>query len=333
MNYARIAGTALYAPGEPISNAELMRLAGIEFDADRYEAKIGIVNRHIARLRGLEQTTADFAEHAARAALADAGISASDVDLFIVATDTPEYISPPTAVLLQGRLQGEQRNVGSFDINASCAGFATAFDTASRIVASDPDVHTAVVTGVYNMPAYARDGDAFGLSIFADGAGSFVLTKAKEAGYVATARVSDGTQWDYVGVYTGGTRRPITHEVLNEGTYGLQLLKRLPGDRNVKLWPDVVHRVAERAGFAIEDIDQIIYTQINRSVIEQVNEILGVDMEKSHTIMDRYGYTGSACVPMAFADALSQKRVKRGDRVIFVASGAGLAVTANAFIY
>jgi 3-oxoacyl-[acyl-carrier-protein] synthase-3 len=101
----------------------------------------------------------------------------------------------------------------------------------------------------------------------------------------------------------------------------------------VKLWPDVVRRVAERAGFAIEHVDQIIYTQINRSVIEQVNEILGIDMEKSHTIMDRYGYTGSACVPMAFADALSQKRVERGDRVIFVASGAGLAVTANAFIY
>ncbi|TVQ23861.1 MAG: ketoacyl-ACP synthase III [Spirochaetaceae bacterium] len=333
MSYARIAGTGLYAPGEPITNEELMSLAGIEFDADRYREKIGIGTRHIARLRGLEETTADFAEQAARRALADAKIDASDVDLFIVATDTPEYISPPTAVLMQGRLQGGQTNSGSFDINASCAGFATAYDTAARIVASDPDVHTAVVTGVYNMPAYARDGDAFGLSIFADGAGSFVLTKADEAGYVATARVSDGTQWDFVGVYAGGTKRPITHEVLDEGTYGLQLLKRLPGDRNVKLWPDVVHRVAARAGFAIKDIDQVIYTQINRSVIEQVNEILGIPMTKSHTIMDRYGYTGSACVPMAFADAVAQGAVSRGDRVVFVASGAGLAVTANAFIY
>ncbi len=333
MSYARIAGTGLYAPGEPIPNDELMTLAGIEFDADRYRDKIGIEKRHIARLRGLEETTADFAEHAARRALSDAKMDASDVDLFIVATDTPEYISPPTAVLLQGRLQGGQKNSGSFDINASCAGFATAYDTAARIVANDPDVHTAVVTGVYNMPAYARDGDAFGLSIFADGAGSFVITKADEAGYVATARVSDGTQWDFVGVYAGGTKRPITHAVLDEGTYGLQLLKRLPGDRNVKLWPDVVKRVAARAGFAINDIDQVIYTQINRSVIEQVNEILGVPMTKSHTIMDRYGYTGSACVPMAFADAVAQGSVNRDDRVVFVASGAGLAVTANAFIY
>lgn len=333
MTYARIAGTGMYAPGESISNTELMSIAGIEFDAARYEEKIGIHHRHIARLRNMDETTADFAEKAATAALADARIDADDVDLFIVATDTPEYISPPTAVLLQGRLQGAQKNAGSFDVNASCAGFATAFDTAARIVATDPDVQVAVVTGVYNMPAYARDGDAFGLSIFADGAGSFVLTKADSAGYLATARVSDGTQWDFVGVYAGGTKRPITHEVLDEGTYGLQLLKRLPGDRNVHLWPDVVRRVAERAGFAIGDIDQVIYTQINRSVIEQVNGILEIPMAKSHTIMDRFGYTGSACVPMAFADAAAREKVHRGDRVVFVASGAGLAVTANAFIY
>lgn len=333
MSYARVTSTALYAPGEPISNDELMQIAGIEFDAQRYREKIGIEKRHIARLRGIDETTADFAEQAGRQAISRAGLEPEDIDLFIVATDTPEYISPPTAVVLQGRLQGGQRDVGSFDVNASCAGFASAFDTAARIVAGDPDVQHALVTGVYNMPAYARDGDTFGLSIFADGAGAFVISKGDEPGYVAGSRLTDGTQWNYVGVYTGGTRHPVTHKRLDDGEYGLQLLQRLPGDRNVKLWPGVVEKTVEKAGFKLEEVDHIIYTQINRSVIEQVNEILGIPMEKSHTIMDRYGYTGSGCVPMAFADAVEQGKVSRGDRVVFVASGAGLAVSSNAFIY
>lgn len=333
MSYARVAATALYAPGEAISNDELMRIAEIEFDAQKYREKIGIESRHIARLRGIDETTADFAEAAAKKAIENAELNPADIDLFIVATDTPEYISPPTAVVLQGRLQGGQRDVGSFDVNASCAGFASAFDTAARIVASDPDVRHAVVTGVYNMPAYARDGDAFGLSIFADGAGAFVLSKSDQPGYIAGSRLTDGTQWNYVGVYTGGTRHPVTHKRLDEGEYGLQLLQSLPGDRNVRLWPGVVEKTIAKAGFAVGDIDQIIYTQINRSVIERVNDILGIPMEKSHTIMDRYGYTGSACVPMAFADAVEQEKVSRGERVVFVASGAGLAVSSNAFIY
>lgn len=333
MSYAYVAATALYAPGEPIDNEELMRIAGIEFDAGKYRDRIGIERRHIARLRGIEESTADFAEAASRKAIANAGLSPDDIDLFVVATDTPEYISPPTAVVLQGRLQGGQRDVGAFDVNASCAGFASAFDTACRIVASDPEVRHAVVTGVYNMPAYARDGDAFALSIFADGAGSFVLSTSESPGYITGCRLTDGTQWNFVGVYTGGTRHPVTHKRLDDGEYGLQLLQRLPGDRNVKLWPGMVRKTIDRAGFAIDEIDRIIYTQINRSVIEQVNGILGIPQERSHTIMDRFGYTGSACVPMAFADAVEQGKVSRGDRVVFVASGAGLAVSSNVFVY
>src|SRR5512133_3390906 len=108
MAYARIVGTGIYAPGPAIDNAELKTLTGIEFDAAKHEAKLGIAARHIARLSGLDETTADFAEKAARAALEDAGVDPMAVGLFIVATDTPEYISPATGILLQGRLQGRE---------------------------------------------------------------------------------------------------------------------------------------------------------------------------------------------------------------------------------
>ncbi len=138
MAKAKIVGTGLYAPGEPIDNEELMRLAGVEFDAAKLEEKIGIRTRHIARLRGIDETTADFAEKAARAALADAGVDADDVGLFIVATDTPEYVSPATAILLQGRLQGGEREAGAFDVGASCASFVTALDAAARMIVDRP---------------------------------------------------------------------------------------------------------------------------------------------------------------------------------------------------
>jgi 3-oxoacyl-[acyl-carrier-protein] synthase III len=330
---AGVRGQGLYAPGQAVSNAEVKRLAGVEFDAERLEARLGIRTRHIARLRGIHETTADFACRAAEAALRDAGAEAAEMDLIVVGTDTPEFVSPATAIVVQGRLQGGERPAMSFDVGASCAGFVTAFDAAARIVATDPAVKKALVIGVYNMPAHLRDGDAFGWSIFADGAAAFVLEKRDAPGYLAGSFRTDGTQWNYVGVYAGGTRKPVTREILDKGTYGLELLQRLPGDRNVKLWPPLVHDLLKKAGLGIRDVDHILFTQINRSVIEEVMGILGLPMGKTTTVMDRYGYTGSACVPMAFCEAVKAGSIRRGDKVVLVASGAGLAVGANLFVY
>jgi len=336
MAKAKIIGTGLYAPGEPIGNEELKRLAGIEFDAERLESKIGIRERHIARLRGVDETTADFSEKAARAALANAGVDPLDVDLFIVGTDTPEYVSPATAMLVQGRLQGGQRDCGAFDVGASCASFTTALDAAARMVAGDPAIRTAVVVGVYDMTAHIRPGDAFGWSIFADGAGAVVLRKTTDddpSGYVTGKLVADGTQWNYIGVYAGGARKPVTKELLDAGTYGLELLQRLPGDRNLKLWPPVVRALCEKGDVPLAKVARFVFTQINRSVIFDVMDALERPRDLAPTVMDRYGYTGSACVPMAFHHAVKDGAVKRGDTVVFCASGAGLAVGANLFTY
>lgn len=340
MAKAKIIGTGIYVPGEPVDNATLKVRTGIEFDAEKLETKLGIRARHIARLNAegsaaISETTADFCERAAKHALAAAGVDANDVGLFIVATDTPEYISPATAILLQGRLQGGERETESFDIGASCASFVTALDTAARRIATDPGLRFAVVVGVYNMPAFIRPGDAFGWSIFADGAGAVVLERTEDSdasGYVDGVFRSDGTQWNYVGVYAGGTRRPVTKELLDAGTWGLELLQRLPGDRNVKLWPPLVRRLLEKANHAKQDVDHYIFTQINRSVIEEVMGILGEDMSKTTTVMDRYGYTGSGCVPMALHHAIAEGRVRKGDAVVLVASGAGFAVGANLLV-
>ncbi len=335
MPKAKIVGTGLYVPGKAIDNDELKALAGIEFDSGPIENKIGIKRRHIARLRAMDETTADFADKAARAALANAGVKPEEVGLFIVGTDTPEYISPATSIILQGRLQGDEAESETFDVNATCAGFVTALDSAARIVATDKSLRYALVVGVYDMPSFLRPGDAFGWSIFADGAGAVLLERTGDddpSGYVEGCFRANGTQWDYIGVYAGGARRPVTREVLDAGTWGLELLQRLPGDRNVKLWPPMVRRVVEKAGWRLEDVGHFIFTQINRSVIEQVMAILGRPMSDSTCVMDRYGYTGSGCIPMALHTALGEGRVKKGDAVVLVASGAGFAVGANLLV-
>lgn len=335
MSVACIVGTGIYAPGEPIDNEELKKRTGIEFDSARHEAKLGIARRHIARLSGLEESTADFAEKASRNALSDAGVDPAEVGLFIVATDTPEYISPATAILLQGRLQRGETESRAFDVGASCASFVAALDIAARAVVSDQSLKYALVVGVYNMPAYVRDGDAFGWSIFADGAGAVVLAKSEagsegneKSGYIEGVFRADGTQWNYVGVYSGGTRKPVTKELLESGEFGLQLLQRLPGDRNIKLWPPLVLRLLQKACVRQSEVNHYFFTQINKSVIAEVMGILDEPLSKTTTVMEDYGYTGSACVPMALHAARSSNAVKKGDLVVLVASGAGLAVGA-----
>ncbi|MDR2126975.1 MAG: ketoacyl-ACP synthase III [Prevotellaceae bacterium] len=331
-----ILGTGLYAPGEAINNTELKQLANIEFDAKKTEEKIGIYQRHIAHLRGIAETTADFVTHAAKEAIKHAGITPDEAGLFIVATDTPEFITPATAIVVQGRIQQNEAWAMAFDISASCASFTMAFDTAASILNSNPHIKYAVVTGVYNMPAFIRPDDAFGYSIFADGAAAFVLERTKEeqgSAYIGSQMLTDGTQWDYIGIYAGGAKNPVTHELIDENKHGLLSLQPLPGDRNVRLWPIIIKKILEKYECSLNEIDHYIFTQINRSVIVKVMDAIGQPLEKAHFIMNKYGYTGSACLPMTFHEGIQNGVIRRGDKILFVASGAGLSVGSNLFIY
>ena len=332
---SKIIGIGSYVPGAPITNSQLKELANIDFDAEKLENKLGIKQRHAAKLSAVDESCADFATKATMNAIANAKLDPKEIDLFIVATDTPEYISPSTAMIVQGRIQEGEHACAAFDLNASCASFAKAYDIAAKMIKYDPQIKHAVVTGVYNMCAHVRSQDPFGHTIFADGAGAFVLSKedSEQSDYQCGYHLTDGTQWNYVGIYTGGTKTPFTPELYQQGEYGLQLLQQLPGDRNVRLWPLILESLLKRAQVEQDQVDHFIFTQINRHVITQVMEILGRPMSDTTCVMDRYGYTGSACLPMAFEAAVKSGNIKRGDRVALIASGAGLAVGANLFRY
>ncbi len=339
---SKVIGVGLYAPGEAISNEKLTELTGVDFDYEKFEKGLGIAKRHIARLSGVDETSADFATKAALDAIDNAGIDPMDVDLFILGSDTPEYVSPATAIIVQGRIQKKQHG-GAFDVSASCASFAVAYDLANHYVKSGT-YKTVCVIGLYNMPAFIRydknDKDApFLVPIFADGAGAIIVQRAdenEESDFLASKIIADGTQWDYIGVYAGGTKKPFSPEkagLLEEKKFGLENLQPLPGDRNVKLWPPLVVDTLSQAGLKTEDVKLFVFTQINLSVIKKVMAALEAPMEKTITVMDKYAYTGSACVPMAFYHAIKEGKIKRGDTVVFTASGAGFAVGCNVFKY
>lgn len=319
---AKIAGSGLYVPKNLITNADMEKLL-VQPLKPSLEGKLGIKQRFIT---GDDESSVDLATHAGQKAIDDAGLTPEDIDLIIVTTDTPEYISPATSSVVQGRLKAV--NAGTFDINASCSGFVSGLDVASRMVMSG-GYNNILLIGVYNMTKFVDKTDVNVFPIFADGAGAVVISKTDEdRGFVDSKLIADGTQYDLLGIYAGGTKHPINQQRLDNKEHLLQFLKPLPPDRNIKLWPPMIKDLLEANGLKIQDIDHIFFTQINKWVIEEVMQILELPMEKTTCIMGEYGYTGSACIPMALDIALKEGKVRQGDNIVFIASGVGFAVAA-----
>ena len=322
---ARIIGTGLYVPDNLITNADMEKLLGQPLKPS-LEGKLGIKQRYIT---GDDESSVDLATKAGERAIIDAGLKPEEIDLVIVATDTPEYISPATSSVVQGRLKAI--NAGTFDLNASCSGFVSGLDVASRMVMAG-GYENILLIGVYNMTKFIDKTDVNVFPIFADGAGAVVISRTTEKrGFVDSKLIADGTQYDLLGIYGGGTKNPVTAELIEQKGHLLQFLKPLPPDRNIKLWPPMIKELLEANGLEFKDIDHVFFTQINKWVIDEVMPILGLPMEKTTCIMDKYGYTGSACIPMALDVALKEGKIKPGDNVVFIASGVGFAVSAALF--
>lgn len=321
---AKIISSGRYVPKNLLTNKDMEKLLGKTLKPS-LESKLGIKQRYIT---DENESSADLATNAALNALEKGNIAPETIDLIIVATDTPEYISPATSSIVQGRLKAI--NAGTFDINASCAGFVTAMDVASRMIMTG-GYKKVLIIGVYNMTKFVDKEDVGVFPIFADGGGAIVLEAGEEKGFLASQLIADGTQWDLLGIYAGGTKKPITKERMENKEHMLQFLKPLPPDRNIKLWPILIQKTLDKVNLDINNVDHFFFTQINKWVIEEVMKIFELPMEKTTCIMDRYGYTGSACIPMALDVAIDEGRVKKGDTVVFVASGVGFAVACTVF--
>jgi 3-oxoacyl-[acyl-carrier-protein] synthase-3 len=329
MSNAKIIGTGVYVPARVVTNDDISRMLGEDI-TEFVTQNLGIHERHIA---ADDESAADLAEKAAKNALANAGISAEDLDLVIVATDTGEYISPATSVVLQHRIGA--KNAGTFDTNCACAGFVTAFDIAAKYIKADANYRHVLVVGVYAMSKFLDWTEKKTATIFADGAGAVVLKATDEdCGQRASKLEAYGEYFDSLGILAGGSKMPITKEVIEEGYYNkVRFAKKVPPEVNIEGWQKIVRQVVERAGLALDDISLFLWTQVNLSTIKIVMEAMGLEWNRTHTIMQKWGYTGSACIPMVLHDAIEGGKLKRGDNFVLCASGGGVNMAAMVFRY
>ncbi|MDX2135662.1 MAG: ketoacyl-ACP synthase III [Saprospiraceae bacterium] len=324
---ATILSTGSCAPERVVENAWFNQLLGEDVDT-WLRTNVHIHRRHWC---AEGESTADLAERACRAALERADCPPEAVDLLIVATDTPEFISPSTASVVQDRL-GLTR-AGTFDLNTACAGFVTALDVGAKYIQADGRYRRVLVVGAYAMSKYLNLEDKKTVTLFADGAGAALLgaTDNPALGLQASRLLTRGEYNTWMGIYAGGAHEPVTEDTIARHAHQLQFVHKFPKELNPEIWSELARGLCAEKGISPGDIDHFFITQININSIWETMDRLGVDRDKAATIMHEYGYTGSACIPMAFDQWMQAGKVKPGDKVLFIGSGGGLAFGAALF--
>lgn len=311
--YSRIAGTGSYLPEKVLTNDDLSKI--VDTNDEWIAARTGIRERHIA---AEGETTSDLAFHAATRAMEAAGVAASEIDLIIVGTTTPDIIFPSTACLLQARLGAN--GCGAFDVNAACSGFLFALSVADKFIKSG-DAKTVLVVGAETLTRMVDWTERTTCVLFGDGAGAVVLKADTETGILSTHLHADGAKkellWNPVGVSVG----------FKEGEKNAGVRINMAGSDvfkyAVKALDSVVEETLSANGLDRHDIDWLIPHQANLRIIEATAKRLDMPMDRVVVTVDRHGNTSSGSVPLALDEAVRSGRVQRGQLVLLEAFGGG----------
>jgi 3-oxoacyl-[acyl-carrier-protein] synthase-3 len=329
MRNAVVTSTGAYLPKRVLPNSYFDEQLGLDVST-WLENTLHIYER---RWCAEDESTVDLAEHAARQALDRAGLHPRDLDLIVVATDTPEYLTPATAAVVQYRLQAG--HAGTFDLNAACAGFVMGLDVASKYIRTDTRYNHVLVIGAYAMSKYLNQQDKKTVTLFADGAGAIILSAedTTERGYLDSELITLGQYYDGMGIYGGGTKHPSTEASIQANEQCLRINYRFPPELNPQVWTRMARSMHQRLGLQPQDVAHYFLTQININSIHRTMENLKLPNERAHTTMQYYGYTGSACLPIVFNDAVEKGLLQPGDRFLMIGSGSGLTFGGVAFTY
>jgi 3-oxoacyl-[acyl-carrier-protein] synthase III len=221
------------------------------------------------------------------------------------------------------------KNAGIFDVDCACASFPALIAVASGLIATTA-MRTILVVGV-DMIHKLTDPSDPGCFLWSDGAGAAVLEGGNHPGFIGAAFQADGAYASGWGILAGGTFEPASIEAVKAGrTQMRRAAGNYPASVNEENWPRLFERLCAENDFKPGDVDQLLFTQISKPSIAIAAKRCNVPLEKCHTIMEKYGYTGSACIPMALDDAIQLGKIKRGDLVVMLASGLGWNQTAVA---
>lgn len=322
-NGVGILGTGSYLPDKVLTNFDLEKM--VDTSDEWIRTRTGIRERRIA---SDGEASSDLAYQASLKALKQAGITAEDLDMILVATITPDMFFPSTACLLQHKLGA--RTVGAMDISAACSGFLYGLSTAYQFVKSGSCRYVLVV-GVECLSRITNWNDRSTCVLFGDGAGAVVVGPVEDGyGFLSFELGSDGSGGDLLLLPGGGSRCPTTAETVNDQLHYIQMNGPEVFKFAVRIMEQASLAALNKAGLKKEEVQILIPHQANFRIIDSARKRLGLREDQVMVNVDKYGNMSAASIPVALDEAVQQKRLKKGDHVVFVGFGGGLTWGASA---
>jgi 3-oxoacyl-[acyl-carrier-protein] synthase-3 len=314
--HVSITGLGCHVPERVVTNEELAQL--VDTSDEWITTRTGIKERRFA---AADEALSDICVPAIERALAAAGVSASEIDLLIVATVTPDMVFPSTAALLADRFG--MVGAAAYDLSAGCTGFMYGLVQAYGLVSSGLS-ECALVVGADVLSKLMNFADRSTCVLFGDGAGAAVLQRVENGGFLAFELGADGSGGVDLHLPAGGSRIPTTAESVARGDHYVHMNGRQVFKFATRVLVSSAEHVLEQSGLSIEDIDLYVPHQANTRIIDHAVAKLGIPADRVVVNVDRYGNTSSASIPMALGDARAEGRVHRGDTVLMTGMGAGL---------
>jgi len=316
MGSSTIVGLGRYIPERVVSNGDL---ADALHTSDEWiRSHTGIRERRIA---APDEATSDLAYHAALEALRSAGITASDLDLIIVGTTTPDMVFPNVSSLIQRRLSA--RTVGCLDVSTACTSFMYGLSVGHGAIVSG-QARTVLVVGAETLSRITNWKDRSTCVLFGDSAGAVVLRPARPGnGFLSFTLGGDGNGGEQLFLAAGGSRLPASFETVERDEHYIAMMGPEVYKFAVRALPAAAEDALRRAACSAADLDFVIPHQANLRIIESAARRLGVPLEKFYINVERYGNTSAASVPVALYEAVESGRVRDGDLGVMVAFGAG----------
>ena len=316
---AKIAGLGSAFPENVMTNQDLEKL--VDTSDEWIRQRTGIERRHIAP-KGLNNS--DLGAEASKAALEAAGVDASDVELILYCTNSPDKLLPATACIMQPKIGA--LNAAAFDINAACAGWILGLSVAQQYVRTGM-YRNVLVVGAEVLSRIVNWEDRNTCVLFGDGAGATLVTPAsagEESRILSTHMQSDGRQEGVLDMKAGGTQRPVDADVLAERSQFISMKGKELFKFAVRAMADRCIEAMQANKVSAEDIDWVVPHQANIRIVDAIAERLGVPREKVVLNLQEYGNTSAATVPTAMDGAIRDGRIQRGQLVLLVTFGGGL---------
>ncbi len=316
-----IIGTGSYVPERVLTNHDLEKM--VDTTDEWIYARTGMRERHIA---AENEAASDLGAAAAVKALEDAGVSAEEIDLIIVATLSPDMFFPSTACFVQEKIGA--KNAFCYDLGAACSGFLYALDAAKNQIAAGA-VETALVIGSEKMSTFVDWEDRSTCILFGDGAGAAVLKAGGEGrGIMQSVMGSDGGLADLLMTPGGGSRTPISHEMIEQKQQYLTMQGREVFKHAVTRMAEAVVQALEKNEISADDINCFIPHQANIRIIDAIAKRLGV-ADRMYTNVEKYANTSSAALAIALDEAVKDGTITKGDLVVLTVFGGGFTWGAN----